>query len=184
MIKITPRDRKVLLIGGVFLLLFLIFQFAIFPLLDNRERLRQGITAREKALVEMKELQAQYRQLNSKANTLLDQLGGRQNDFSLFSFLEQMAAKSDVKKNISYMKPSETADEGPFKEVLVEMKLQEVSLKQLVDFLALVESPENVVAVRRISIQENKKESATLDVILQVLSLDRNIGAEGKNIVQ
>ena len=174
MIKITPRDRIVLTVGGVFLLFFLILQFGIFPLMDNRDRLKRGIAAREKALVEMNVLQGQYRQLHSKANTLLDQLVGRQDDFSLFSFLEQMAAKSAVKKNITYMKPSETADEGPFKEILVEMKLQAISLKQFVDFLNLVESPKNVVALKRISIQENKKEEATLDVILQVVSLDRN----------
>ena len=173
MIKITPRDRKVLIVGGVFVLLFVVVQFAVFPLMENRDRLERSISAREKALVEMKDLQVEYKQLHSKANVLLDQLVGRQNDFSLFSFLEQMAAKSEVKKNITYMKPSETADEGPFKEVLVEMKLQAISLKQLVDFLTLVESPRNVVALKRISIQENKKEQATLDVIVQVVSLDR-----------
>ena len=178
MIKITPRDRKVLIVGGVFVLLFVVFQFAVFPLMENRDRLERSISAREKALVEMKDLQVEYKQLHSKANVLLDQLVGRQNDFSLFSFLEQMAAKSEVKKNITYMKPSETADEGPFKEVLVEMKLQAISLKQLVDFLTLVESPRNVVALKRISIQENKKEQATLDVIVQVVSLDRNPESE------
>jgi len=178
MIKITPRDRKVLIVGGVFVLLFVVVQFAVFPLMENRDRLERSISAREKALVEMKDLQVEYKQLHSKANVLLDQLVGRQNDFSLFSFLEQMAAKSEVKKNITYMKPSETADEGPFKEVLVEMKLQAISLKQLVDFLTLVESPRNVVALKRISIQENKKEQATLDVIVQVVSLDRNPESE------
>ena len=178
MIKITPRDRKVLIVGGVFVLLFVVVQFAVFPLMENRDRLERSISAREKALVEMKDLQVEYKQLHSKANVLLDQLVGRQNDFSLFSFLEQMAAKSEVKKNITYMKPSETADEGPFKEVLVEMKLQAISLKQLVDFLTLVESPRNVVALKRISIQENKKERATLDVIVQVVSLDRNPESE------
>lgn len=174
--KISARDKKVLIIGGVFLLFFLIVQFGIFPLMDNRDRLRRSIAAREKAVIEMNELQTRYRQLHSKANSLLDQLVGRQDDFSLFSFLEQMAAKSDVKPNITYMKPSETADDGPFKEILVEMKLQAITLKQLVDFLQLVESPENVVALKKISIQENKKEDATLDVIMQVVSLDRNNG--------
>ena len=178
MIKITPRDRKVLIVGGVCVLLFVVFQFVVFPLMENRDRLERNISAREKALVKMKDLQVEYKQLYSKANVLLDQLVGRQNDFSLFSFLEQMAAKSEVKKNITYMKPSETADEGPFKEVLVEMKLQAISLKQLVDFLTLVESPRNVVALKRISIQENKKEKATLDVIVQVVSLDRNPESE------
>lgn len=173
MMKISSRDRKVLMAGSVCLLLFLVLQFGIFPLMDKRDRLRRSIAAREKAVVEMKELQGQYRQLHSKANALLDQLVGRQTDFSLFSFLEQMAAKSEVKPNITYMKPSETADDGPFKEILVEMKLQAVTLKQLVDFLQLVESPENVVALKKISIQMNKKEESSLDVIMQVVSLDR-----------
>lgn len=174
MIKITDRDKKVLAAGGVFVLLFLILQFALFPLLEKRERLQQSIANREKDLTEMQELQAQYQQLDSKADVLLDQLVGRQKNFSLFSYMEQMAAKSEVKKNIAYMKPSETADEGPFIEILVEMKLQAISLEQLVNYLELIESPENVIALKRISIQENKKEAATLDVIMQVVTLNHN----------
>lgn len=178
MIKITKRDRYVLACGAAFVILFLFFQFGIFPLMDGRDQLRKNIVAREKGLVEMKELQARYRDLHGKANSLQDQLAVRDVNFSLFSFLEQMAAKTQVKESIAYMKPSATADEGPFKEVLVEMKLQAISLKKLVDFLELVESPEKVVALKRISIQENKKEEGTLDVILQVVSLDRNVTDE------
>lgn len=172
--KLTPRDKKFLTIGGIFVLLFLFLQLGLFPLLDKRTRLREGIEARINAEQEMQKLQEQYRQLHAKANTLLDKLAGRQNDFSLFAYLEKMAASSDIKQNIGYMRPSETADEGPFKEIMVEMKLQAVSLKQLVDFLSQVESPDKVIAIQRISIQENKKEEATLDVIVQVVSLDRN----------
>lgn len=179
MIEISRRDRIVLAAGGVFVLLFIIFQFGIFPLLEGRDRLRKGITSRKNAFVEMQDLQVQYRELHGKANALLGQLEGRSSGFSLFSFLEQMAAKSEVKGNIAYMKPSETADDGPFKQVLVEMKLQTVTLKQLVDFLELVESPENTVALKRISIQENKKEKGTLDVIMQVVSL--NLNPTGQN---
>lgn len=177
--KITPRDQKLLTAGAILILFVLVLQIGVLPLKEKRDKLRKGIATREKALVEMKQLQAEYRQLYSKANSLYDQLGTRQKDFSLFAFLEQMAAKSNVKKNITYMKPSETADEGPFKEVVVEMKLQEIRLKQLVDFLKLVESPEHVVAIKRISIQESKKDAETLDVILQVLSLDQSEEAGG-----
>ncbi|MFZ5797928.1 MAG: type II secretion system protein GspM [Desulfobulbaceae bacterium] len=177
MIRISGRDRKVLIIGGAVVLLFLILQFGLFPLMDNRDRTRKGLAAREKAMVEMRELQVRYRELHGKANALMEQLGGREAGFSLFAFLEQMAAQSEVKKNIAYMKPSESAgDEGPFKEVLVEIKLQDVSLKQLVDFLQLIEAPDKIVALKRISIQEGKKETGTLDVIMQVVSLDRKAG--------
>lgn len=174
MMKITPRDKIFLIVGLSFLFLFVLLKFALFPLIDKREKMDRGIIARDKAIVEMRELQVRYRQLHGKANSLADQLAGREQNFSLFSFLEQMAAKTDVKKNIAYMKPSETADDGPFKEMLVEMKLQTVNLKKLIDFLQLVESPEKIVALKRISIQENKKEKATLDVIMQVVSLDIN----------
>ena len=177
MIKISGRDRIVLGAGGGFVLLFLIFQFGIFPLLDSRDRLTRGIESREKALVEMRDLQAQYQEMHGKTSSLLDQVGSREANFSLFSFLEQMAAQSEVKSNIAYMKPSESADQGMFKEVLVEMKLQEITLKQLVDFLKLVESPEKIVALKRVTIQENKKEKGALDVILQVVSLDLNPAA-------
>lgn len=174
MANITPRDRLFLLVGGIIVFIFIILQFAVLPLIDNRQKLRQGIAARENALEEMQELQKRYQDLHRTANTLVDQLGSRPAGFSLFSFLEQNASRTDVKKNIAYMKPSELADDGPFKEIYVEMKLQAISLRQLVDFLQLIESPENVVALKRVSIQENKKQKATLDVILQVVSLDRN----------
>ena len=174
MMQITSRDKLFLTVGGICILVFVLLQFVLFPLQDYREKVRKGITARQSAIVEMKDLQGQYRQLHGKANTLNNQLAEREANFSLFAFLEQKAAQADLKKSIAYMKPSETADDGPFKEVLVEMKLQTISLQKLVDFLMLVESPEKLVALKRISIQENKKEKATLDVIMQVISLDIN----------
>jgi len=174
MIKVSRRERMVIGIGGAVVLIFLILRVGVFPLLDKRNQLASGIVTREQALAEMRDLQVTYRELHGKANLLLDQLGGREANFSLFSFLEQMAAKSEVKKNIAYMKPSNVASDGPFKETLVEMKLQEVTLKQLVDFLILVEAPEKIVALKRISIQENSQAKEALDVIIQVVSLDPN----------
>ena len=174
MIKISRRERMVIAVGGAIVLVFLFLRLGVFPLLDKRNQLSRGIETREQALAEMRDLQAKYRDLHGKANVLRDQLGGREANFSLFSFLEQMAAKSEVKKNIAYMKPSNIAADGPFKETLVEMKLQEVTLEQLVDFLILVEAPEKIVALKRISIQENSQVKGALDVIMQVVSLDSN----------
>ena len=82
-----------------------------------------------------------------------------------------MAAEAEVKDNIAYMKPSDAAGEGVLQQIMVEMKLKAINLKQLVAFLERVESPENIVELKRISIQENKKQEGTLDVIMQVISL-------------
>ena len=59
---------------------------------------------------------------------------------------------------------------GPFKESLVEMKLERITLGQMVGYLKLIESPDKLVSIKRISIQSNKKETQFLDAILQVLT--------------
>ena len=68
------------------------------------------------------------------------------------------------------MKPSDSQGTGPYKESMVEMKLEGITLNQLVGYLYRIESPENIISIKRISITENKKESGYLDTILQVLT--------------
>jgi len=170
---LSKRDRSALLIGGSLLLVFAVLQLIFFPLLDKRKRLDKTITISEREVKEMQAMQQKYGQLHAQNNSLEKQLGKRAAGFSLFSFLEKMATQAKVKEHIAYMKPSSVTGEGLLRQVMVEMKLRTIGLKQLVAFLEHMESPEKVVTVKRISIQENKKTKGTLDVIIQVISIDR-----------
>jgi general secretion pathway protein M len=164
-------------IGGISLLLFIVFQFIVFPLADKRARLSKGLALREKEAIEMRVMQERYRELSKKSGSLTALLAKRDAGFSLFSFLEKNAADSQVKEHIAYMKPSESPKNELFKQSMVEMKLQAVSLRQLVGFLEKTESAENLVGIDKITIQENTKESATLDVTLKMVSVDQAVGA-------
>ena len=168
---LTPKDRRALVIGISALALFLLVQFVLFPLFDKRKRLNRGISIRQKGLVEMQEMQSRYTQLSRQSNTLEQLVSRRSGEFGLFSFLEKMAAEAEVKENIAYMKPSDATGDGELQQSMVEMKLNAINLKQLVAFLERIESPDNIVELKRISIQENKKQEGTLDVIMQVISL-------------
>jgi hypothetical protein len=59
---------------------------------------------------------------------------------------------------------------GPLRESRVDMKLQKITLKDLVRFLKGVESYEKVVSVNRISIQEHGKEQGYLNAVLQIVT--------------
>jgi len=168
---LTQKDRRALVIGISALALFLLVQFVLFPLFDKRKRLNRGISIRQKGLVEMQEMQSRYTQLSRQSNTLEQLVSRRSGEFGLFPFLEKMAAEAEVKENIAYMKPSDAIGDGELQQSMVEMKLNAINLKQLVSFLERIESPENIVELKRISIQENKKQEGTLDVIMQVISL-------------
>ena len=168
---LSTRDKTALTIGGLVLMVFLLVQFVFSPLLDKRKRLEKTVALREQHLAEMRTMQERSSRLHAQSSGLTQQLAGREKGFSLFSFLEQMASRAGVKEYIAYMKPSTMTGEGPLKQVMVEIKLQALGLAQLVRFLELIESPENVVEIKRISIQENSKSKGTLDVILQVISI-------------
>ena len=69
------------------------------------------------------------------------------------------------------MQATEEGDDN-LNESMVEMKLQRITLNALVSFIMLVESEENVVSIRRISVQESGNEQGYLDVILQIITFE------------
>jgi hypothetical protein len=173
--QLSEKDRRALLFCAGALLLFAVVQFALLPLMEGRKRLEKGIASREKALAEMQTLQAEISQLSRQSNSLGERVARRAPSFSLFSFLEQKGEEAKVRENITYIKPSDTvSSEGGLEQVAVEMKLQAVQLDRLVALLELIESPENLVEVERISILANKKkEQGGLDAVMRVISLSQ-----------
>ncbi len=68
------------------------------------------------------------------------------------------------------MKPSTSTDNGPYSESSVEMKLENITLKQFVEYLHLVESPENLVSIKRISVKQSKGSPEYLTVLMQLMT--------------
>ena len=177
MIQLNKRERISVICAGIAVVLFVLLQFVFFPLTEKREKLTKSLAAREKAAAEMQVMQEQYKALSKQSGSIASMLAKREAGFSLFSFLEKNAAESKVKENIAYMKPSESLGNELFKQSMVEMKLQAVGLRQVVQFLEVAESPENLVGIDKITIQENTKEKATLDVTLHMVSVDQVVSS-------
>jgi general secretion pathway protein M len=169
--KLARREKYLIAAAASIVAVTLFFQLLILPFTENRRRLQRGIIAKQEALQTMDALSAEFKELTENAQGTKQRLAGRRKNFTLFSYLEQAAGADDIKSHIKYMKPSESTGKGPFNESLVEMKLEQVSLKQLTDYLQKIESPAELVSIRRISIQSNKTESGFLDAILQVLTV-------------
>jgi len=115
-------------------------------------------------------LSSEYNRYRRSSQGIQQVIAKRRKGFTLFSFLENKAGDAGIKTYIKYMKPSVSTGAGPYKESLVEVKLEEITLHQLINYLYRIESPDDVVSVKRISIKENKKKSGRLDAILQILT--------------
>ena len=171
--KLGKRERYLVILAGSCLVVFLLFQFLFFPFFEKRQRMKRGLQAKQEALKEIVLLSAKYRSYKTGSRGLQNILTGRKAGFTLFSFLEREAGEALVKGHIKYMRPSVLKGTGPYEESMVEMKLEGISLGQLVDYIYRIESPQDVVGIKRISIKENKSDTGYLDAILQVLTLKR-----------
>ena len=169
-LKLTKRERYYVSAGVALISLFIIFQFILSPFLEAKGKIKRSIQAKEKTLKEIVSLSSEYGALKEDSWDIKKMLALRAENFTLFSFLEKQAGQSGVKPNIKYMKPSTSTDKSPYSESSVEMKLENITLKQLVEYLHLVESPENLVRIKRISVKQSKGSSEYLTVLAQLVT--------------
>lgn len=172
--KLSSRERWVLFGGIGFVFCFAVLQLVIIPVLDAQESLEKSISRKKQELNQIRELQQEYYTLKSEEGTVQARIDQRESGFTLFTFLDRQATEAKVKKQIMYMKPS-TVVGDELNEAMVEMKLQQITLNDLVSFLRLVESDENVVFIRRFSVQESGDKQGYFDSILQIVTFEKKV---------
>lgn len=173
MTRLALRERRVLLGGLGFIVVFTVFQLVVGPFLDARRNLAQSIERKKQELAEIRVLQQEYRALRREEGTVQARINEREAGFTLFTFLDRQAEAAKVKRQIKYMKPSTVEGENDLDETMMEMKLQQIPLADLVAFILLVESEKNVVFIRRLSIQESSNEEGFLDAIMQIVTFEK-----------
>lgn len=168
--KLEKREKQIVVAGLIFLVCFALFHFVVSPLLQARQQTHKALIHKKEELQKIHQLQADYHKLQNQSANVEERLQKRNPAFSLFSFVEEKASKAKVKQQINSMTPSTSEGEGSLQESRVDLKLERISTQQLVDFLKEIESTENIVVVKRISIQDNGKEDGALDVVMQIIT--------------
>jgi general secretion pathway protein M len=167
--KINQRERLILSAAGVLLLLFIIIQWMISPILDHHAQLEQQLIDAKQDVEQIALLQAEYKQLTIQAEQTKTQIGMRDKNFSLLSFLNDTAAQTGLKNKIVNMKPSTSnRNNSSLLTESVEMKLTDVNLEQLLAFLYRVETSPNLVNIRQISITREDRKEGMVESILEV----------------
>ncbi|MEA3468173.1 MAG: type II secretion system protein GspM [Thermodesulfobacteriota bacterium] len=167
--------REKIMVGGmiVFVLVFFIIFFIFSPILESRQRLQKSLTKKQVELQEIRILEKEYQALQLQSGDIQKRLAKRPDNFTLFSFIEKQATTAGIKAKINYIKPSTVESDGPLQESRVDMKLQQITLENLVTFLKGVESHAKVVSVSRISIQEHGKEQGYVNTVIQIITFQK-----------
>jgi general secretion pathway protein M len=167
--KINQRERSILSVAGILLVLFIIVQWMIFPILDHHTQLQQKLIESKQDLNKIALLKADYKRLTTQADLAKVQIQRRDRNFSLLSFLNDIAGQTGLKNNIVNMKPSTSNRKSSSLQIeSVEMKFDDVNMEQLLAFLYRIETSPNLVNIRQISITKQDRKEGVVESILEV----------------
>ena len=171
--NLNRRERYGVMLAAGVIVIFLIAMFIIEPFLSRSANMKNSLQAKADMLVEMQRMQSEYNSLTQQATISISRFQRRPKGFTLYSFMDRLAGESGIKDRISYMKPSKTAQKNsPYKISRVEMKLDEITLEQLANYLYGVETSQNMVQIKKISISKKDREQGLLTAVLQVETVE------------
>ena len=168
-LRMNKREKYSVFFAGILILVLIVYQFGVSPFLEKKKLFERQLASKEKALQEVMLLKSEYEKILNKNESLKKIYSQREKNFTLFAFLEKLAVKAGVNGNIDYMKPSSSLDKDSKIELaLVEMKLKEIKISQLMSYLYLVETSKNVVFVKRLAISRDGKNKGSISAVLHV----------------
>ena len=170
MIKLNDREKRIVGAGGGFLLLFLLYTLLISPAMSKYEGMGRKIEQKSKELQEIEELRTEYQDGKKQLEKFEGVAKG--DSFSLFSFLESLADKEDIRDHIASMKPKNVPLNEKYNESSVEIKVDKISLKQLTNYIFEIENSDHFLNIKKIRLKTRFDNPDFLDVTFTVSTLE------------
>ncbi len=164
------RERTWILAGVGVLALILAVQFVLMPFWDERQRLNRAIEAKEKTLEEMQAQTADLQTIKRDVDAIQRAIAARPPNFSLYAWVERKAGEAGVRQTVKSITPGKGLVAGSYEEVLADVNLEKVTLRQLVKFLYTAESPKDAVRVRRLAVRKTADAPDYLTATVQLIT--------------
>jgi len=165
---LTKKQKRALSIVGLVVLGVLCLKIFLFPFLEAKKKTEQAIEVSERILVQLNPLLEEYAKVKGETERIKNIVMQRPANFSLFSYVDKLTEQVGIKGNLEYINEARGAVVSSLEEVVVEIKFEKLTLKQLVDFLVQIESSENFIHVKRASLMRSKESPTYLSARLLV----------------
>ena len=134
--KLESRDKKALVFGGGAAAIILLYVFVLSPLATDLSRKRELIPKKERDVVEMRALKEQYQVMQQRLQQA--QAAGSKRG-PLLTEIENITKRANLSNKIVSLKPQAGMQTETFKESIVEIKLDNITLYDMVNYVYLLE---------------------------------------------
>jgi type II secretory pathway component PulM len=135
-LKLEQRDKKTLIIGGIAAAIILLYVFVVSPLTSDLTRKRELLPKKERDLVEMRVLKDQYLEMQQRLQQAQATAAKRG---PLLTEIENITRRANLSSKMVSLKPQAGVQTEEFKESIVEIKLDNVTLYDIVNYVYQLE---------------------------------------------
>jgi len=112
----------------------------------------------------------EYASLRNGLDDLRAKVASQKEGFELLPYLESLIHQCGLAENVVMMKPHTVPLESNYRETIVEIKLENLTLSQLVGFLGKVETTAVLVKTTTLHIKRNLANRDSLDSAIEIHS--------------
>lgn len=170
--RLSLREQRIVLAGLLFLACTFVYSTILGPLVERNALLNRKIGKKQEEITEMIRLRSSVVQDRGGMDRITGIIEQRGKEFSVFAYLEQLAAKAEMKDKIIYIKPQRETPVGRFRESLVQIKLEKIGMEELIRYLYQIETSEDLLYIKNLKMKlEKRGDNAGLNVTLSVGTL-------------
>jgi len=171
--QLNQREKIFVTAGGVALVLALLYLAVLMPYRSALNRLDKQIAARSQQLQEVKTLRAQYLAMQQQILQVEMRVKNNQ-DFSALTFIENLVERTAGRDNLVSMRPQPPLTQNEFIVDSVEVKLEKLSLKQVLELLWGVEGAKTPMQVKGLYLKQRFDDRSLLDATMTISALRRS----------
>ncbi len=170
--KLSARERWLVFGAAVFVASALLFAVIVNPAMEKKQRYVRMAQDKRQDLVQFDKFATEYRSLQSSLAELKRKVASSSSDMSLLAAMESSARKLGLADKIASMKPFTSELESGMVQSSVEMRVEKIDLKGLVQFIEAIEGGPHMAVTTRLRIKARFDDPALLDTTLVVTTLE------------
>lgn len=175
--RMSARERTLMGAAAAVALILGFYTLMWEPLIEDRARAERFIGMRQQDLADVQELRLEYMGLLNRldvSRSIIDPKN-MDSDFALFPYIETTVSEVlGGRDKIRSMNPKTKAINDAFREEAVELKLDGISLDQLVEMMVKIEKGKHPLRVSRLQIKKRRRDPQKFDVTATVSMLQAN----------
>ena len=152
-------------------MLLVVFQIFVRPAIGRVRTLRRVISEKRQVLSELLAKSQEYNIVSSELEKIRSEMEQRPEERKILSFIEGIQKECGLMQKVVYMKPSANIVNDVYEETTIEIKFQNITWDELIQFLFKIESSELTLGIKTLNIKRGVRDSNLLDTIVQLVSL-------------